>query len=533
MDRATRDLVDGALLVEFPGSTDEKANAAAAALARRLALPPLRGLHDAVPGARTLVVLFDPELVDRAALQRALDEDVLEPVAAPAREVRIPVRYGGEQGPDLERLARGLGASPREFARLHQGASYRVAFIGFAPGFPYLTGLPEPLRSPRLSSPRPRVPSGSVGIGGEYTGVYPSSTPGGWNLIGNAPIRLFDPNAPKAAPPSLLLPGDRVAFEEIGEEEFARLRVQLDEKRPPAPAPVGSPVLRLLSAGLCTSVQGPARHGLASSGVPSGGAMDPAALRRGNRALKNRPEAAALEVTLQGPQLEFLEPARICISGSEADAALNGRPISIGQVVDAGRGDRLAIGSLRGGVRAYLCISGGFADPAALGEPLHRLGRGDALYLAELGEAAPSAIEPSDDPEIRLPAAGSQMLRVVLGPQADRFSDAGQAAFFSNEYRVSPQSDRRGVRLEGPPVELCGPADIAPEGTAAGAIQVPSNGLPIILGPDRPVTGGYAKIATVIGADLTRVAQARPGTPIRFRRVEIAEALAARPSKTG
>jgi len=530
MNRATRDVVDGALLVEFPGSTDEKANAAAAAIAQSLSRAPFPGLYDAVPGARTLLVLFDPEFVDRAALQQILDDEVLESAAAPAREVRIPVRYGGAQGPDLERLARGLGTSQREFARLHQSAVYRVAFIGFAPGFPYLTGLPEPLQSPRLSSPRPRVPSGSVGIGGEYTGVYPSSTPGGWNLIGNAPIRLFDSNA---GPPSLLLPGDRVVFEEIGEEDFATLRAGVDGQRTLVPPPAGSPVLRILSAGLCTSVQGPALYGLAASGVPGGGAMDPAALRRGNRALKNRPDAAALEITLQGPQLEFLISARICVSGSEADAALNGRPISIEQVVDAGPGDRLAIGSLRGGARAYLCISGGFANPAAVGEPSHRLGRGDPLYLTELGDAAPWGLEPMDEAGIRPPAAATRTLRVVLGPQVDRFSDAGRAAFFSNEFRISPQSDRRGVRLEGQPLELCGPADIAPEGTAAGAIQVPSNGLPIILGPDRPVTGGYAKIATVIGADLPLLAQARPGTPIRFRLVSIAEALAARRFKTG
>jgi len=369
-----------------------------------------------------------------------------------------------------------------------------------------------------------------VGIGGEYTGVYPSSTPGGWNLIGNAPIRLFDSSAD---PPSLLLPGDQVVFEEIGEEDFGKLLAQLDGKRTLASSPAGSPVLRILSAGLCTSVQGPALHGLAASGVPSGGAMDPAALRRGNRALKNRPEASALEITLQGPQLEFLKSARICISGSDADAALNGRPVSIEQVVDAGPGDRLAIGSLRGGARAYLCISGGFANPAAVGEPLHRLGRGDPLYLTELGDAALWGLDPIDEAGSHPRAAPTQTLRVVLGPQADRFSGAGRAAFFSNEYRVSPQSDRRGVRLEGHPVELSGPADIAPEGTAAGGIQVPSNGLPIILGPDRPVTGGYAKIATVIGADLPRLAQARPGTLIRFRLVSIPEALAARRFKTG
>jgi biotin-dependent carboxylase-like uncharacterized protein len=252
--------------------------------------------------------------------------------------------------------------------------------------------------------------------------------------------------------------------------------------------------------------------------------MDTVALRRGNCALKNPADAPALEITLQGPQVEVLLSARVCISGADVDAAVNGRPLSLERVVDVRAGDRLSIGSVRRGARCYLCIQSGLVDPSILGEPLRRLQRGEELCLAELGNTASGLDEVGDRAR---PASLRQTLRVVLGPQADRFSQHGKETFLSSEYRVSAQSDRRGVRLEGPTIESCAPADIPPEGTAAGAIQVPGNGLPIVLGPDRPVTGGYAKIATVISADLTLLAQARPGTPFRFKEVSIEEACAA------
>ncbi len=519
---ALREVVDGALLVEFPDAPEEQANSAAAAIARDLAVNRLSGVQDAVPGARTLLVLFDPRTLERARLNELLREPA-RAAQGPGQTVTIPVRYGGGRGPDLDGLALSAGMSPGEFARLHRSALYRVAFIGFAPGFPYLTGLPQPLHAPRLASPRPRVPPGSLGIGGKYTGVYPSSTPGGWRLIGNVPFRLF---SPAANPPATLAPGDRVRFEEVDEEQFGALSRELAREQPAAVRRSGLPVVRVLSAGLCASVQGPPVVGLAASGVPSGGAMDIGALWKGNRALGNPGHASALEITLLGPSIELLQSARLCISGSPADAAVNGRAISVGEVIEARAGDRLSIGSTRGGARCYLCIEGGFANPAALGEPMRRLNRGDELWRETSEGPDPAGFEDF----AQAPSGSAGTLRVVLGPQADHFSSAGKVVFLSGEYRVSPQSDRRGVRLQGPPIELCAPADIPPEGTAAGAIQVPANGQPIVLGPDRPVTGGYAKIATVIGADLPLLAQARPGDTLRFRQVSISEAVAARTS---
>lgn len=139
-------------------------------------------------------------------------------VTDPPRVVEIPVCYGGDFGPDLEEVARHAGLGPDDVVRLHAGANYDVYAVGFAPGFPYLGGLPERLHTPRRATPRVHVPAGSVGIGGAQTGVYPLSTPGGWQLIGRTPRSLFNV---RNVPPALLRVGERVRFRSITTEEFA------------------------------------------------------------------------------------------------------------------------------------------------------------------------------------------------------------------------------------------------------------------------------------------------------------------------
>ena len=132
-------------------------------------------------------------------------------------EVDIPVLYGGQHGIDLNRVAELNGLSANEVIELHSSGDYQVSFIGFTPGFPYISGMVEKLATPRLQNPRERVPVGSIGIGGSQTGIYPSSTPGGWNLIGRTPLHIFDIQHPEK---SLLKMGDRISFNPISETEF-------------------------------------------------------------------------------------------------------------------------------------------------------------------------------------------------------------------------------------------------------------------------------------------------------------------------
>jgi KipI family sensor histidine kinase inhibitor len=523
LTRAVRHVVDGAVLLEWPGRTEREANAEAVAIAFALAAEPPPGFLEAIPGARTLLVLFDPaslphERAEELVLGIAPREKRTEP-----RTITLRTAYGGEHGPDLASLAARAGMPVDDLVRAHAAADHRVAFLGFAPGFAYLTGAPAALAVPRLATPRVRVPAGSVAVADGYTGIYPAELPGGWHLIGRVATRMFDP---AASPPSLLLPGDRVVF-----ESAADLVLASEDSNEANPPDVSDPAARVMNPGPWTSVQGTPRFGLAAMGVPRGGAMDLAALGAANAALGNAPLAPQLEITVAGPELELLAPARLAVAGDIECAPAGAWPRSLRA------GDRLKFGRVRAGARAYLAIDGGFMDPAAA-IVSRRLRRGDLLGRART--APPCG-------RIRPPARGMESLdrrmkgldtlarmldpivvRAIPGPHLGWFSTAGIETFFTAEYVVSSRSDRRGSRLEGPRVELARPADLPPEGVTPGAVQVPGDGMPIALGPDGPVTGGYPRVASIIGADLPRLAQARPGQRIRFERATLADALAAR-----
>lgn len=215
---AAEALADDAWLLRLAPGPD--ANARAHALAARLRADAPAWLRDVVPAWDSVGVCFDPAQIDPDAalawLQAHRDGDPGATLATP-RTIEIPVRYGGEHGVDLDAAAAELGLTPAVLVERHATPLYTVAMIGFMPGFPYLDGLDRALALPRLATPRSRVPAGSVGIGGAQTGIYPSESPGGWRLLGRTPLTLFDP---ATAPPSRLLPGDRVRFVAIDEATF-------------------------------------------------------------------------------------------------------------------------------------------------------------------------------------------------------------------------------------------------------------------------------------------------------------------------
>ncbi|MDQ2969511.1 MAG: biotin-dependent carboxyltransferase family protein, partial [Acidobacteriota bacterium] len=256
--------------------------------------------------------------------------------------------------------------------------------------------------------------------------------------------------------------------------------------------------------------------------VPPSGAMDAESLAAGNALAGNSPGAEALEFAVAGPELEALADAIAVLSGAPCNAALDGHTVADGAPFRIVRGSKLVLGPVRSGVYAYLCVAGGLASAGRLALPT-RLAAGDQILRAP-DEGGPAAT-PAAAPLLGrgFPPSDDRVVRIMLGPQ--EFAEEGVAALLGVAYRVSSTSDRRGIRLEGPRLASRDGAEIPPEGTALGAIQVPGDGQPIVLGPDRPVTGGYAKIATVVGADFPLVAQARPGTTVRFRAVSLAEAL--------
>jgi KipI family sensor histidine kinase inhibitor len=207
---------DRSLLVTFAGDISLETHQRVRQLSELLRH--VRGVINIHPGYSSVLVEFDP----RRRLHGDVEDEIRrlasqeQPETEQAgRLIEIPVRYGGEFGPDLEDVAAHAGLTPERVIELHSGAAYLVYFLGFSPGFPYLGGLPAELATPRLRAPRPSVPAGSVAIGGSQTGIYPTASPGGWRIIGRTPARLFDPDA---EPPTLLQMGDRVRFVPVPED---------------------------------------------------------------------------------------------------------------------------------------------------------------------------------------------------------------------------------------------------------------------------------------------------------------------------
>lgn len=211
---------DAALVVELPARVDVETTERIVALAQAVRRRFGAMVRDAVVGFHTMTVYFDPLALDARWLEAELADLVAVPpslVESAGATIEVPVCYGGEYGPDLAAVAAFAGVSEPEAVALHAGRDYRVFVVGFVPGFAYMGMLDPRLAIPRRSSPRTRVPAGSVAIAAGQTGIYPMETPGGWHLIGRTHVKPFDPSR---AEPALFRPGDRVTFRPVPMEQF-------------------------------------------------------------------------------------------------------------------------------------------------------------------------------------------------------------------------------------------------------------------------------------------------------------------------
>ena len=297
--------------------------------------------------------------------------------------------------------------------------------------------------------------------------------------------------------------------------------------------------LKILQPGPQTTVQDLGRLGYQAYGVPVCGALDPIALRLANRLVGNDEGAAALECRLAGPSLIVLGGAvRLALTGAEAtiEVTIEGETIAYPawRAIDVPEGAIVRLSALRGSGCAILAVAGGIEVPLVLGsrstDLKGKFGGHDGRALAAGDQLV---IDGSPDgPCLELPSppslAFAGTLRVVLGPQAESFTEDGLKTFLGTPYRVSREADRMGMRLEGSPLAFVKGADIVSDGIATGSIQVPGSGLPIVLLADHQTIGGYAKIATVISADLPLAGRLLPGAEIRFAAVSVEEAEDAR-----
>ena len=519
------DAGEAALVVEFADEISLAANARVHWLAWALRAAGLAGLGEAVPSYRSLLVQYDPLRLERERLLGTIRRLLVgaEGSGGPQRHPRLrelPTVYGGEWGPDLPTVAETTGLSEAEVVRRLAELTFTVYMVGFMPGFPYLGTLPPELEVPRLKEPRLVVPQGSVAIAGRQAGVYPFVSPGGWRLLGRTPYQMFDP---RREPPAYLAPGDTVRFAPAQPEDWEEA------------GEVAAVGLAVLDGGLLTTVQDLGRQGFQAYGVPVAGAMDPFALQAANAMVGNPLGEAALELTVVGPRLRATAACAVGLAGADLGARLNGQAIAPWQAYLLAAGDVLEFGGPLSGCRAYLAVAGGLDLPLVLGSR--------STYLrGGFGGVEGRALRAGDVLSLRAPGAGAlplrgrgftppayspePVVRVVLGPQADRFTPAGLETFLGNTYAVSGNSDRMGARLQGPTIAHSRGPDVISDGIVLGAVQVPGDGQPIIMLADRQTTGGYTKIATVIGADIHHLAQCLPGAGrLRFQAVDVAEAV--------
>ncbi len=514
-----------------------------------------------VPGARTVFVTFEPGSWTPSDLADRLQSLVALPVPADSVVTEIDVVY---DGPDLADVAALTGLTTDDVIARHAAAVYRVGWLGFSPGFGYLTGLDPVLAAvPRLDSPRLSVPAGSVAIAGGLTAVYPAASPGGWRLLGRTSAVLWDADR---ARPALLAPGMTVRFRPVD-----RLPASPSEQLAAPPVqPAGQRLIQVIQPGPLTTVQDLGRPGFAHLGVPASGAADPGSLRQANRLVGNPDHAACLELTLGRVALRFGASATAALAGAAAPMRLaiptdqpeanTDRSNTAGEPTRGGPGggtaaDRadaeggdpawqpspgtpfsvpagaiLRIGPPPAGLRSYLAIGGGVAVPAVLGsrsaDSLSGLGP-PALQAGDWLALGPPRSLPERGPGDRPRAAGrpplmpamtadAVELRAIAGPRDDWFTAAALDTLAGCDYLVSAASNRSGLRLTGPPLRRARPGELPSEGVATGSLQVTHDGQPILLLADHPTTGGYPVIAVVRSADLGLAAQLRPGQRVRF-----------------
>jgi len=214
---------DRGLLVEYGSGIDPDINNKVRSMAIVMEKESPEGALETIPTYRSLLIIYDPAITNTSKLEKeilALEERLSEIKIPPPDTVEIPVCYGGELGPDIKFVAEHNSMTTDDVIRIHSQNEYRIYMIGFTPGFPFLGGLPEVLYTPRLETPRSFVPEGSVGIANNQTGIYPVASPGGWQLIGRTPIRLF---TPASSNPFLYKAGDRIKFKPISAEDYSRL----------------------------------------------------------------------------------------------------------------------------------------------------------------------------------------------------------------------------------------------------------------------------------------------------------------------
>lgn len=516
--RSVRAVGTRAVLAELSGTQD------VLALQALLLENPLPGQQDILAAAETVLVKADSPASARRIAALLLQLDLSTPVHQTGGLEVIDTVYDGE---DLAEVGELTGLGPDGVIAAHSAQVWTVAFAGFAPGFGYMLGENQALEVPRRSSPRTAVPAGSVALAGNYSAVYPRRSPGGWQLIGRTDAKMWDLDREQ---PALAPPGHRVQFRAV--RDAVTLTDAAVAAETPRDAASG---LRIVSPGLHSLIQDLGRHGHSALGVSAAGALDRASLRRANRLVGNAGSAAAIETVAGGLKVQAVGDQVLAVAGAPSELTIvaptdpgSGEPgrrrtVPMATPFALLDGETLTLGAPEAGFRSYVSLRGGVDTAPVLGsrstDTMSGIGPAPLTAGQVFASGGDSESGVVGHPELQpdFPGTGVTVLDVVPGPRADWFDQATLDSFCTQEWDVLPQSNRVGMRLQGSPLQRTRQGELPSEGTVAGAIQIPPEGLPVLFLADHPVTGGYPVIAVVVDHQLDTAAQVPIGGTIRFR----------------
>jgi KipI family sensor histidine kinase inhibitor len=454
---------------------------------------------DIVVGGGVIVAVGNLHVDDVAAVLGNAPTDHSRDISYRRNHV-IPFVF---DGPDIDDVSHAVGLAPNEIAQCLVEKNLAVELVGFLPGFGYLGPLDPRLVLPRRKTPRARVLAGSLGIAGGFAGIYPFSSPGGWHLLGRAVgATLFDPHRDQ---PFLFAPGDSVRFDAVAAADVLPVEPAKSAEKPGA---ADKPALLVEFAPACATIQDAGRPGQLHNGMPPSGPLDPDTAAAANLAVGNDSGEAAIEIPLGRFVVRALRNVVVSLDGDEA--------------VRLADGDRFEIKENNRAVR-YLALRGGVDVPPVLGSRAtlvaarvggfsgRPLRRGDVIGVADRALRD----KPSSSFVI---AENADVVEIVVdpGPFLDRFAANALDVFLATTYRISTLGDRVGVRLDGDKIPRHGGDSALPVPMIRGAVQIATDGTPIVFGPDHPTTGGYPVLAIVRRCSWGGLARQRAGKGVRF-----------------
>ncbi len=493
----------------------------------------LKSVKDIIPAYNSVTIVYDAFVVRKinkttngfSIFQQVLEEALLHAPTnnfSGGRKITVPVCYDVSLGIDLPRLSAERKIPIEQFIAFHTNKTYKVYMLGFLPGFAYMGKVVPEIAAPRLAQPRTTVAAGSVGIAGEQTGIYPFASPGGWNIIGQTPLNLFDAHN---ASPTLFLPGDEVQFEAISLATFHRLQQEKPNTFNTATPAKG---LQVLKAGIADTIRAVGRFGHQHLGIPPNSCMDMIAATTTNFLVGNDAEAAVIEMHFPASMFIVEQDCLLALSGADFMAYVDDKPITNNTVFTAKRSSVIQFKAPKQGRVCYLAVRGGFNVPKWLNSyttnPPAKAGGWNGSFLqagATLGFNNTSFInlKPKNNWKANLAPCytADDLIRIIKGPAFDFLTEDAVAMLLSSTFSISINSNTMGFRLVGEALQLTQPQEMISSAVVMGTVQLLPDGSLLILMSDHQTTGGYPVVAYVAAVDLPKLAQSSIGKHISFQ----------------